>query len=116
MSKILVGLVIAASAIGAPALSFAQSNAPLTRAEVLADLVRFQEAGYNPSRGNDPYYPANVQAAQATIAAQKTQQQGTQGVGGVAQNGSASSGAPQPMPMHSTCEGPVSFCNVYFGS
>jgi Domain of unknown function (DUF4148) len=47
---IFVGLVIVASAIAAPALSFAQSNAPLTRAEVRAELVRVEQASYTQRR------------------------------------------------------------------
>jgi Domain of unknown function (DUF4148) len=115
MSKIIIGLAIAASAITAPALSFAQSNAPLTRAEVVADLVRYQQAGYNASlAGKDPYYPANIQAVRAKMAAQNEQQVATQSVGGVAQNGRASSSTPQAK--QSTCEGPITFCNIYFGN
>jgi hypothetical protein len=117
MSKIIVGLAIAASAIAAPALSFAQSNAPLTRADVTADLVRFQQAGYNPSTaGKDPYYPANIQAAQAKIAAPNEQQVANQAVGGAQQNGRASSGAAQVGSKQSTCNGPIPFCNIYFGN
>ncbi|MGC2038955.1 DUF4148 domain-containing protein, partial [Paraburkholderia caledonica] len=36
MSKLFVSLALAVSALGAPVLSFAQSSAPLTRAEVRA--------------------------------------------------------------------------------
>lgn len=116
MSKMLVGLALAVATLGAPVLSFAQSNAPLTRAEVRADLVRVEQAGYNPSRGNDVDYPADIQAAEAKIAAQEDHQLSTQAVGGVAQNGSSASGSASHTSMHSSCVGPVSFCNVYFGS
>ena len=91
MSKMLAGLVLAAATLGAPVLSFAQSTAPLTRAEVRADLVRVEQAGYTPS-SNDINYPADIQAAEAKIAAQNDQQMTNQAVGGVAQNGSSSSG------------------------
>jgi Domain of unknown function (DUF4148) len=115
MSRIIVGLAIAASALAAPALSFAQSNAPLTRADVTADLVRVQQAGYNPSiAGKDPYYPANIQAAETKIAAQSGQLT-NQDVGGAAQNGRASTGVPQHG-SQSTCDGPISFCDIYFGN
>jgi hypothetical protein len=116
MKKALVCLSLAAVALSAPVLSFAQSNGPLTRAEVRADLVRVEQAGYNPSLGNDLDYPADIQAAEAKIAAQNDQQNATQAYGGVTENGTSSSGAPRPMAMHSTCVGPVSFCNPYFGS
>ncbi|MFT4438766.1 DUF4148 domain-containing protein [Caballeronia sp. 15715] len=116
MKKALVCLALAASALSAPVLSFAQSNAPVTRAEVRADLVRVEQAGYNPSRGGDVDYPADIQAAEAKVAAQTGQQQATQSYGGVAENGTSSSGAPMHTAMHSTCVGPVSFCNIYAGS
>jgi hypothetical protein len=116
MSKIIVGLALAAATLGAPALSFAQSNAPLTRAEVRADLVRVEHAGYNPARGDDLDYPMDIQAAEAKIATQSDRQLATQAVGGVAQNGTSASGVRSPVAMHSSCVGPVSFCNLYFGS
>ncbi|MFM0646295.1 DUF4148 domain-containing protein [Paraburkholderia bryophila] len=118
MSKMLVGIALAVATLGAPVLSFAQSNAPLTRAEVRADLVRVEQAGYSPNRGNDLDYPADIQAAEAKIASQGDRQLAMQAVGGVAQNGSTASGSMShtSMTMHSNCVGPVSFCNVFFGS
>ncbi|PTB17839.1 hypothetical protein C9I57_25250 [Trinickia symbiotica] len=94
--KSLIFAVAAASALSLPLASFAQvqSNQPLTRAQVKADLVRVEQAGYSPAVGTDPYYPADIQAAEARVA----QQQGAPvaentGVGG-AVNGSVQSGAP----------------------
>jgi Domain of unknown function (DUF4148) len=76
---------LCAAALLAPVVAFAQqSNAPLTRAEVRADLIRLEQAGYNPAMINDAKYPADIQAAEARAAAMS----GT-GVGG------ASSGASQ---------------------
>lgn len=116
MSKIFVGLALAAATLGAPVLSFAQSNAPLTREEVRADLVRVEQAGYNPARGNDVDYPADIQAAEAKIAATNDQPLTTQAFGGVAQNSTSASGARAHTAISSNCVGPVSFCNLYFGS
>jgi hypothetical protein len=116
MKKALICLALAAGTLAAPVLSFAQSNAPVTRAEVRADLVRVEQAGYNPAAGNDNNYPADIQAAEAKVAAQNAQQQATQAYGGVAENGTSSSGAPMHTAKHSTCVGPVSFCNIYAGS
>jgi Domain of unknown function (DUF4148) len=116
MSKILVGLVVAAAAIGAPALSFAQSNGPLTREQVRADLVRVEQAGYDPSRGNDIHYPDDIQAAEAKVAAQNDPQSTSVAVGGVAQSSDTAAGAPVHMSTQPACTGPVSFCNVFFGS
>jgi hypothetical protein len=65
--KSLICAVFAAAVLAVPTLSFAQvSNAPVTRAEVKADLVRVEQAGYNPAR-NDLNYPADIQAAEARV-------------------------------------------------
>ncbi len=116
MKNALICFALAAGTLAAPVLGFAQSNAPLTRAEVRADLVRVEQAGYNPSLASDATYPADIQAAEAKIAAQDGRQTGSQAYGGVAQNGSSSSGAPTRMSMNSNCVGPVSYCNLFFGS
>jgi Domain of unknown function (DUF4148) len=116
MKKALVCLSLAAVALTAPVLSFAQSNGPLTRAEVRADLVRVEQAGYNPALGNDLDYPADIQAAEAKIAAQDNQHPASRAYGGVTDQGNSSSGAPRRVAMHSVCVGPVSFCTPYFGS
>jgi hypothetical protein len=116
MKNALICFALAAGTLAAPVLSFAQSNAPLTRAEVRADLVRVEQAGYNPSVADDATYPADIQAAEARIAAQDGPQTGSPAYGGVAQNGSSSSGASTRMSMNSNCVGPVSYCNVFFGS
>jgi Domain of unknown function (DUF4148) len=67
MMKSLICAVFAAAVLAAPTLSFAQAtNAPVTRAEVKADLVRVEQAGYRPaSKGLN--YPADIQAAEARI-------------------------------------------------
>ena len=97
--KSLIHAVVVAAALAAPVAVFAQSNQPVTRAQVRAELVQLEKAGYNPARGEDPYYPADVQAAEAKVAAQNAQtataQAGvadTSGVGGV-MSGSSASGA-----------------------
>lgn len=116
MKKALVCLALAAGAMAAPALSFAQSNGPVTRAEVRADLVRLEQAGYNPSVGEDAQYPASIQAAEAKVGSQNASQTTQSSYGGVTQNGNASSGMRKAMSSDSGCVGPVSFCNVFFGS
>ncbi len=50
----------------------AASNASaegLTRAQVRADLVRLEQAGYSPGHGDDFNYPADIQAAEGRVAA-----------------------------------------------
>lgn len=82
----LIQAVAVAVALVVPVVSFAQSNAPVTRAQVRAELVQLEKAGYNPARGEDPHYPEDIQAAEATVAAQN------KSVGGVG-TGSSAAGA-----------------------
>jgi len=80
-------------ALAAPVASFAQSEQPLTRAEVKAQLKQIQQAGYNPATAVDANYPADIQAAEARVAAQNAMAQSeTTGYGptatGTSQTGS----------------------------
>jgi len=76
--KSLVQAVVIAATLAAPVAVFAQSNQPVTRAQVREELVQIEKAGYNPARSNPNEYPANIQAAEARVAAQNS------AVGGVA--------------------------------
>ncbi|BFG76856.1 hypothetical protein PTKU46_48890 [Paraburkholderia terrae] len=117
MKKIFVCLAVAAGALAAPALSFAQSNGPVTRAEVRADLVRVEQAGYQPGRGEDINYPSDIQAAEAKIAAADNHNLTNNAVGGVAMTGTSSSGkSSRSASNNNACVGPVSYCNIFFGS
>jgi hypothetical protein len=87
--KLVQSLVVAA-VLAIPAVSsFAQSNQPVTRAEVKAQLAQIEKAGYNPT-GDQTHYPSNIQAAQARVNAENGV---ANGFGGVADTSSAS-GAP----------------------
>lgn len=91
--KTLIYAALVAGALAAPALSFAQdATAPMTRAEVRADLARVEQAGYRPST-NDLHYPADIQAADARLAMQGATTQSDTSVGGVS-IGSSQSGRP----------------------
>jgi hypothetical protein len=65
----LVKSLIVAVAVAAPALSFAQSVQPVTRAEVRQELIQLQQAGYNPS-ADQTQYPNNILQAEARVSAQ----------------------------------------------
>jgi len=68
--KLIICFALAATALVNSTVTYAQSaSTHLTRAEVYADLVRVEQAGYRPS-ANDPNYPEDIQAAEAKIAAQ----------------------------------------------
>lgn len=113
MNKFIITLAFAVSAL-APALSFAQSTA-LTRADVRAELVRVEAAGYMPGNNDNTQYPVNIQAAEAKVAHQENQKVASftafDSFGG-STAGTSASGAPA---MKSKCVGPASFCMPYFG-
>jgi len=91
--KILCQTFLVAAVLAAPVAAFAQqSNAPVTRAQVRAELVQLEKAGYNPAKRDNTTYPGDIQAAEARIAAQyDAGPAATTGVGGVA-SGTAQSG------------------------
>lgn len=86
--KSLIAPVVVAALLATPVFSFAQSNGPLTRAQVRAELVQFEKAGYNPTMANSYDFPANIQAAEMRVAAQRATTSGY----GSAVNGSSQSG------------------------
>ena len=97
--KKLIPAVIVAAAMAIPALSFAQSSQQgVTRAQVRAELVQLEQAGYNPS-GDQVNYPQNIQAAQARVTQQKLANGDTSGYGAPAV-GTSQSGAPVLQPQH----------------
>jgi hypothetical protein len=101
MFKSLIPAVVILSALAAPSFASAQ-EAGLTRAQVRAELVQLEKAGYNPSSSDHATYPAQLQAAESRVASE----QGQAAYGGVA-NGSSASGSRAPVQT-----GPQS---VYFG-
>ncbi|WP_042972691.1 DUF4148 domain-containing protein [Burkholderia sp. AU4i] len=68
MKAYIAVLTMIAAIVGQSA--FAQSAAPLTRAQVRDELMRLEAAGYDPAKGDDGEYPADIQAAQARLAEQ----------------------------------------------
>ncbi|MEX3982522.1 DUF4148 domain-containing protein [Paraburkholderia sp. EG287A] len=87
--KSLIQAVVVAAALAAPVAVFAQASQPLTRAQVRAELIQLEKAGYNPATGEDPSYPVDIQAAEAKVA----QRNAATGVGGVV-SGSLDAGRP----------------------
>ncbi|MBN3724204.1 DUF4148 domain-containing protein [Burkholderia sp. Ac-20379] len=57
-----VRLLAVAALVAAPVLSFAAAPQAPTRADVRADLVRVEQAGYRPISG-DAQYPADLETA-----------------------------------------------------
>jgi Domain of unknown function (DUF4148) len=87
--KSLIQAIAVAAVLTVPAVSFAQSNGPVTRAEVRAQLVQLEKAGYNPAVSDNTTYPADIQKAEARVAAENG---AATSYGGVAEGSSASSG------------------------
>jgi len=108
--KSLIKAVAIAAVLAIPAVSFAQSNQPVTRAQVRAELVQLEKAGYNPATASDPTYPEDIQAAEAKVHAQNSAvaQAPVADTGyGAATNGSSQAGA-AVKPLNPTQD-------VYFG-
>ncbi|RQU16404.1 DUF4148 domain-containing protein [Burkholderia cenocepacia] len=64
-TQLIAALLVAVSAsVAAPAFADA---AVVSRAQVRAELVQLEQAGYRPGRANDPHYPADLQAALTRI-------------------------------------------------
>lgn len=77
--------VVVTAVLATPLASIAQqSNAPVTRAEVRAELVQLERAGYNPAKRDTATYPADIQAAEARAANENpSMQDATHGMGGI---------------------------------
>jgi hypothetical protein len=116
--KTLACLVLAIGGLAGPVVSFAQSVEPVTREQVYADLLRVEAAGYHVGDGDNTTYPAQIQAAEAKIAAQDSQHAANNAVGGTTMTGTSAAGGPVNLPkaMPSSCSGPASYCNIFFGS
>jgi hypothetical protein len=119
IAKFVVSLAVVAS----PALVFAQSqNAPLTRAQVKAELAQLEQAGYSPATGEEPNYPNEIQAAEAKVAAQRAAGETHEAYGGSQAGAAAAGSGTKSTPMKhgamsdTECVGPEGFCKPFFGS
>jgi hypothetical protein len=83
--KSLLKAAVVAAVFAVPAVSFAQQQQPLTRAQVRAELVELRAAGYEPA--DWMHYPDNIQAAEAKVQAQKSAQGYGPSMNGTSQSG-----------------------------
>jgi hypothetical protein len=67
-AAVLATAIAAAAAIAAPTAAMAQTSGT-TRAQVKAELVQLERAGYNPA-SDQTQYPLNIQAAEQRVAAE----------------------------------------------
>ncbi|MBN3734632.1 purine-nucleoside phosphorylase [Burkholderia sp. AU27893] len=82
--KSFIYAVVAATALSASYGALAQSNpsGQLTRAQVRAELVQLEQAGYKPEV-SDQYYPRALQTAQARVTNADETGYGAQAAAGV---------------------------------
>ncbi|SAL87343.1 membrane protein [Caballeronia arvi] len=73
MKQIFVTAALALLA-SSPTASFAQTDAPLTRAQLRAELANLEQAGYNPL-SVDVDYPGRLQKAEARLQAERVSSQ-----------------------------------------
>ncbi|TKC92662.1 DUF4148 domain-containing protein [Trinickia terrae] len=101
----IVYAAVLATVLAAPVASFAQSAEPVTRAQMRAELVQLEKAGYNPASDN-LIYSADIQAAEQRVHAQSRQsaKADTSGYGpqvtGAVQSGGPSANANGPMSVY----------------
>lgn len=103
--KSLIQAVVVATVLATPVAVFAQSNQPVTRAQVRAELVQLEKVGYHVGDGDQAHYPDAIQAAEASVARQNN------AAGGVA-GGSSASGGPTAAAIRPAYDG---MKPVYFG-
>jgi hypothetical protein len=86
-----LAFAVIAAALATPLASFAQqADTQVSRAQVRAELVQLENAGYKPGT-NDTFYPQNIQAAQARASEQHIAQAQPESYGS-SRSGSAQSG------------------------
>ena len=84
--KSFVFTTVAASTLAMSVAAFSQTDSTATRAQVRAELMQLEQAGYDPAKGENPNYPADIQAAEARVSAANS----TTGYGGTASVSSSS--------------------------
>ncbi|MGX6999833.1 DUF4148 domain-containing protein [Caballeronia sp. KNU42] len=81
--------------LAAPAVSFAQTtDQPVTRAQVRAELIQLENAGWRPD-SQEAFYPNDIQAAETRVHSGDT----TTGYGGSMENGTSMSQSPTSGPV-----------------
>jgi len=79
MNKYFISTLVLSSVLAAPVFAFAEDNAPITHAQVEAELVQLETAGYNPEV-KDNNYPRTIEAAEQHIAGQQSAASSSRGM------------------------------------
>jgi hypothetical protein len=80
--------------ITVPTVSHAESTQTVRLTQIRAELIQLQKVGYFPNRASDTRYPADIQAAQAHVAALNELGGGVGSTGGSSASGIAASAIP----------------------
>jgi hypothetical protein len=64
-------LASAIAILTSPIAAFSQDIKPLTRAQVYADMVQYEKAGFNPARQNPQTWVDDAHRARAVVAAEQ---------------------------------------------
>jgi hypothetical protein len=70
--KLSIKAILVAATVLVPAFAFAESSGPLTRAQVRAQLVELERAGYNPGADCAGDCPEGLHRAEAVVAQRQT--------------------------------------------
>ncbi|WP_207004805.1 DUF4148 domain-containing protein [Trinickia mobilis] len=108
----ILGMILVAGICGA-ALTDANAQEK-TRAEVRQELIDAENHGSN--LVTDASYPDVSPAYQQRLAQMNSAQAGGTGGGSSGTSASGTKDAPASSGSPDGCAGPVSFCNIYFGS
>ncbi|AXF25215.1 hypothetical protein CUJ89_26735 [Burkholderia pyrrocinia] len=92
--KFAIGTIMLVVGIAPVFASAGQSNGGLTRAEVRAQIVQLEQAGYNPAR-KDIHYPQSIQQAEARIRSSELRRADASGYGSAQPSGFDSGAAVQ---------------------
>jgi hypothetical protein len=68
--------LISALVLISPVASFAQDTKPLTRAEVYAEMVQYENSGFNPARQNPRTWVDDARHARVAVAAEQAASDG----------------------------------------
>jgi Domain of unknown function (DUF4148) len=85
--KSLLGAVVVAAIVAFPAVSYSQTQQqpPVTRAEVRSELAQLRAVGYEQT--DWLHYPQTIQAAEARVAAEKSNTDYGSAANGTSQSG-----------------------------
>jgi len=110
-----LALVTSTLMVALTSSAYAESTVPLTRAEVRAEMIQLEQAGYAPGGGENPHYPRDIMAAEGKIANQNRHESSNGDVGGTA-GALSSGGVGRSSGSNPGCSASASFCNTYFGN